>query len=209
MIQNIIRIQYAESTLPESWIFDGGKEENRIPIVFSVFLICTENKKILVDAGCETMPKFDMKNFKTPMHALKEKGFDIADITDVVLTHAHHDHIECVRYFPDAVVHIQQEEYGKGERYLTNNPNVCTFADEAMIDKDVKIVKIGGHSRGSCVVECKTGDTITVLCGDECYSLSNIRNRIPTAKTVCPANSKAFIEKYTQDPYVCLLSHDL
>ena len=30
----MMRIQYAESTLPESWIFEGGKTENRIPIVF-------------------------------------------------------------------------------------------------------------------------------------------------------------------------------
>ena len=30
MIQEIIRIQYAESTLPESWIFDGGEKEKRI-----------------------------------------------------------------------------------------------------------------------------------------------------------------------------------
>lgn len=209
MVKDIMRIQYAESTLPESWVFGGGKEENRVPIVFSVFLVCTQKKKILVDAGCETMPKFDMKNFITPMRALKENGFDIADITDVIITHAHHDHIECVKYFPDAMVHIQQEEYGKGGKYLTHNPHIRTFADEAVVDDGVKVVKIGGHSRGSCVVECKTGDKITVLCGDECYSMSNIQNRIPTAKTVCPENSKAFIEKYTQDPYVCLLCHDL
>lgn len=209
MVERIIRIQYAESTLPESWIFDGGKKEKRIPIVFSVFLICTENKKILVDAGCETMPKFEMKNFKTPMTALKEKGFDAADITDVIITHAHHDHIECVKYFKNAVVHIQEDEYCKGEKYLAGHPCVCTFQNEKKIDEGVKIVKIGGHSCGSSVVECITGDKISVLCGDECYSLYNIRNRIPTATSFSPANSKAFIEKYTQDPYLCLLCHDL
>ncbi|MBP3389369.1 MAG: hypothetical protein J6K98_05780 [Clostridia bacterium] len=67
MVKKLMRIQYAESTLPESRIFEGGKSETRIPIVFFGFLICTEDKKILVDAGCETMPKFDMKSFITPM----------------------------------------------------------------------------------------------------------------------------------------------
>ncbi len=208
MIQKIIRIPYAESTLPESWIFDGGKKENKIPIIFSVFLICTDTKKILVDAGCETMPGFEMKNFKTPITVLKEKGIDRADITDVVLTHAHHDHIECVTYFKNATVHIQEDEYRMGKKYLAEHPCVCTFTDEALIEEAVKVVKIGGHSCGSSVVECKTESTVLVLCGDECYSLYNIRNRIPTATSYSPANSKAFIEKYTQPPYTCLLCHD-
>ena len=84
MIQNMIRIQYAESTLPESWVFENGKPRKRIPIVFSVFLICTENKKILVDAGCETMPNFDMKNFVTPIMALKENGIDAYRIGEII-----------------------------------------------------------------------------------------------------------------------------
>lgn len=209
MIQEIIRIQYAESTLPESWIFDGGEKEKRIPIVFSVFLICTAQKKILVDAGCETMPGFEMKNFKTPMTVLAEKAVDVSDITDVVITHAHHDHIECVKYFRNAVVHIQEDEYSNGERYLEDHPCVCTFSDEAMIDDGVKVVKVGGHSLGSCVVECTMGEKICVLCGDECYSLRNIREQIPTARSYSPENSKAFIEKYTQGSYECLLCHDL
>ncbi len=209
MIQEIIRIKYAESTLPESWIFNGGEETKRIPIIFSIFLICTEQKKILIDAGCETMPRFVMENFKTPMIALKEKGIDITDITDIVITHAHHDHIECVKYFKNAVVHIQEEEYSKGRKYLTENPFICTFSDEAVIDDCLKIVKVGGHSRGSCVVECTKDDKTYVLCGDECYSLYNITNRIPTARSYSPANSMAFIEKYAKSPYECLLCHDL
>ncbi len=209
MIREIIRIQYAESTLPESSILSGGEKGKKVPIIFSIFLVCTDQKKVLIDAGCETMPGFEMKNFKTPMIALKEKGVDIADITDVIITHAHHDHIECVKYFKNAVVHIQEEEYSIGREYLSENPFVRTFLDEAVIDDCLKIVKIGGHSRGSSVVECKKDDKIYVLCGDECYSFYNIRNKIATATSCSPTNSRAFIEKYAQDPYKCLLCHDL
>ena len=31
MIQDILRIQYAESTIPESWVFTGGEEEKKVP----------------------------------------------------------------------------------------------------------------------------------------------------------------------------------
>lgn len=209
MIQEIIRIQYAESTLPESWVFNGGEKGKKVPIIFSIFLICTEHKKVLIDAGCETMPGFEMKNFKTPMAVLKEMGIDITDITDVIITHAHHDHIECVKYFQNAVVHIQEEEYNEGRTYLSDNPFVCTFSDGAVIDDCLKIVKIGGHSRGSSVVECKKDNKIYVLCGDECYTAYNIKNRISTASSYSPANSSAFIKKYAQNAYECLLCHDL
>ena len=209
MIQEIVRIQYAESTIPESWVFKDGEKENKIPIVFSIFLVRTEHKNILIDPGCDALPGFEMKNFKTPLAILNEKDIDISDITDVIITHAHRDHIECVKYFKNAVVHIQEDEYNKGKKYLSENPFICTFSNEAVIDDCLKVVKVGGHSIGSCVVECKKDDKVYVICGDECYSSYNIRNKIPSANSFSPENSKAFIKKYTQDIYECLLCHDL
>ena len=64
MEKKLFRITYANSTLPESYVFDGGKEDKRIPIIFSIFLIEINGRKILVDAGCDTMPGFEMQNFK-------------------------------------------------------------------------------------------------------------------------------------------------
>lgn len=57
------------------------------------------------------MPGFEMQNFKSPVLALEEKGVQAKDITDVILTHAHHDHIEAVRYFENALIHIEREAY--------------------------------------------------------------------------------------------------
>lgn len=209
MIKDIVRIQYAETALSENWVFKDGSEDKKIPIIFSSFLICTDNRKILVDAGCETMSGFDMKNFKTPITALKEAGIEISDITDVIITHAHHDHIECAKYFKNATLYIQQDEYVKGKEYLMENQTIFTFLDEKWIDEDIKIVKIGGHTCGSSIVECKIKDKIYVICGDECYTSYNLKNKIPTGKSYSPQNSRFFIEKYSKSPYVCLLSHEL
>ena len=59
----IQKVQYANSTLRGDWVFLGEKREPELPIIFCVYLITTDSKKILVDAGCETMPGFDMKYF--------------------------------------------------------------------------------------------------------------------------------------------------
>ena len=96
---DIIPIDYGKSLLPESWIFENGAENKFRPIVFRVYLIRTENRLILVDAGCETMPGFDMKDFIGPIKALRNIGISLEEITDLIITHAHHDHIECAKYF--------------------------------------------------------------------------------------------------------------
>ena len=63
MEKKLHRITYANSTLPESYVFDGGREDKQIPIIFSVFLLRINGRNILVDAGCDTMPGFEMQNF--------------------------------------------------------------------------------------------------------------------------------------------------
>ena len=98
----IIPIEYGKSVLSEREIFQGGVEDKFRPIVFMIYLIKTENRLILADAGCETMPGFDMRDFIGPIKALEKTGIKPEDITDVIITHSHHDHIECVKYFKNA-----------------------------------------------------------------------------------------------------------
>lgn len=204
----IYRIQYGETTLPESMVFPGGKADRQIPIILSFFLVETADRRILVDVGCDTMPGFTLKNFQKPVVALEKMGVVSSDITDIILTHAHHDHIDAVRYFPDASIHIHADELAKAAKYLPEGARLHIFREDFSLDEQIRVVKIGGHSAGSCVVEIDEGDHVTVLCGDECYSSCNLTGRIPTATSCVPENSKAFIEKYTQPPYRPLLCHD-
>lgn len=64
-----------------------------------IYLMKTQNRLILADAGYETMPGFDMRDFIGPVKAFEKTGIKPEDITDVIITHAHHDHIECVSKF--------------------------------------------------------------------------------------------------------------
>jgi hypothetical protein len=62
----IYRLVYAKSVLPESSIFINGNKEKFIPITFSIYLVEIEKQKILIDAGCDTMPWFVMEKFYSP-----------------------------------------------------------------------------------------------------------------------------------------------
>lgn len=210
MIRSLTAFKYAESTIPESWVFVGGDESIRVPISFTVYLIETDERKILVDAGCDTMPGFDMKHFESPTVILERAGIAPLDITDVIATHSHHDHIEAVHHFKNATVHIQALEYEisqKKHKYIPDNFRLNIFEDECTIE-GVTVKRISGHSMGSCIVEFSHGGKNYVISGDECYSRRCLTDKIPTGSSKNPENSRAFVESYSDPRYTVLLCHD-
>lgn len=204
----IIPVVYGKSVLGEDQIFKGGDSKKVQPIDFKVFVLKTDKKTILVDGGCDTMPGFEMKDFIGPVAALEKIGIKPDDITDVIITHSHHDHIEGVSHFKDAAVYIQKDEFEDGKGYLLQNKNVITFDETFEVCKGVKIIKIGGHSKGSCIAEIKTDGKIYIICGDECYKRECITKGIPTGASYCPEKSLEFIKKYSLPKYNLLLCHD-
>ena len=204
----IIPLKYGESVLPEKMIFINGEDNKVRDIVFKVYLIKADRKLILVDAGCETMPGFVMRNFIGPVKALESINISPEEIADVVITHSHHDHIECVKYFKNATIHIEKDEYEKGKKYIPDDFRLNIFSDEFNVCENVNVIKIGGHSRGSCIVEIKTDDKIHVITGDECYLRECLDKKIPTGSSFDKEKSRKFIEKYSDDKYTVLLCHD-
>ena len=196
-ILRIVPLIYAESVLGEDKVFAGDSREVKLPISFTIYLLETKERRILVDAGCETMPGFDMRNFISPVEALRRIGLDAGDITDVIITHSHHDHMEALHRFPNAVVHIQQDELEKGRKFVPQAMNVQPFEREALVDDSVRVVRIGGHSIGSCVAEFTLNGERCVICGDEVYSSECFRRGIPTGASCNPAQSQAFLKEYT------------
>lgn len=205
----ITDIIYGKSVLSESMIFQNGAEDKFRPILFKIFLIETDAKKILVDAGCETMPGFEMKDFCGPVRALEKLGVSAGEITDVVITHAHHDHAECVSRFKNARVYIQKDEYPCAKQYIPDTMQVITFDDEYELCPDILIKKIGGHSVGSCVVIADYDNKKTVFAGDECYMRECLDKKIPTGASCCPEKSKYFIDEFAKPQYDVRLCHDI
>ena len=189
-------IKYADSTLRESLAFLGGSAEKEIPITFAVYLLKADGRNILVDAGCDNMPGFVMRNFFSPAFLLRQLDVTADEIDDVIITHAHHDHIEAIDHFKNATVHITKPELERAGRYPLKNTKV--IEEDFYIADKVKIVRIGGHSIGSVIVEIETENGTAILCGDECYTNENIEKKIPTGTTENAEKSREFVEKYSR-----------
>ena len=206
---NITRVIFGRTTLSERYVFRNGDPSVRRPIVLSVFLIDTGDRRILVDAGCDTMPGFDVEDFIGPERALEMIGVSALDITDLVLTHSHHDHTESTHLYKNATVYVHRDEYPESCRFIPDGMRVELFTDEAVICDGVRAVWSGGHSLGSSVVEIDCGDETVVIVGDECYSHECFTRQIPTGSAVAPLRAESFIKKYSSPEYRVLITHEI
>ena len=197
-------LKYADSVFGEEYIFKGGLKGRLLPITFCFYLIQTESKNILVDVGCNECGGFVFENFIPPVKLLENCGLKCSDITDIIITHSHYDHIACIGEFSGATVYIQKDEYSNGKKYIPETFKVVLFDEEYSLTDDIKVKKIGGHSVGSSIVLIKN----YVICGDECYVKKCLTDKISTGATCNLQKSLWFVNEYGKEEYIPLLFHD-
>jgi glyoxylase-like metal-dependent hydrolase (beta-lactamase superfamily II) len=116
---SIQAIRYASSPdVPVSELVVGGPKDEKVEIAMVVWLIRGGGHTILFDSGFhrDTFVKdFPMKDYLRPDKAVETAGVKPEEVTDVVISHAHWDHMGGIDLFPKANVWIQKEEY----RYYT------------------------------------------------------------------------------------------
>lgn len=102
-------------------------ELNRIQLSLRVMLIQTTHRNILVDTGIGDYhgPKFDGRfgvlGEKNPLVEILKKEFNLkpSDITDLIVTHLHFDHVgglgqnsgDHSAIFPNATLHLHRQHY--------------------------------------------------------------------------------------------------
>lgn len=204
----LVAFQYGRSEINEAMVFENGDKNIKYPISLLFFLLKTDNKKILVDTGCDGMKAFPTFDLVSPVLLLEEYGVNRDDITDIILTHTHGDHIGGVKYYKNADIYVHNSEISA--KPLTNKPNkIIAFDDECKINDNITVKHIGGHCSGSSIVTINYNEEIYVLCGDECYSRDNLTKKIPTGSSINLKQSSFFVNEYSKDVYKTVLFHDL
>jgi glyoxylase-like metal-dependent hydrolase (beta-lactamase superfamily II) len=114
----VYALKYAElKTLsPTSGWTLGAPVKDSTKIVFMIWLIKGDNgKNILVDAGCAgDLPNavdFGLVHYLRPDSILLQLGIKAEDITDIIISHPHWDHIDGITFFPKANIWIQKDDY--------------------------------------------------------------------------------------------------
>lgn len=114
-------IRYADS--PNDSVSDlvmGAPKDEKIDTIFAVWLIRGGGRNILFDSGFHRerwFKEWNITNYVRPDEAVKLAGVPPDQVTDIVISHSHWDHLGGIDLFPKAVVWIQQEEF----RYYTGD----------------------------------------------------------------------------------------
>ena len=198
-----LRFASVEHPFPLSALVLDATDKDSVNGIFMLWLIRTSTgKNILVDAGflsdVEEAKDFDLKNYIRPDSILTRVGLQAQDITDVILTHPHWDHIDGVRLFPNAQVWIQKEDYyyfvgaawqneddhgGFNKRDVRKLLDLNLAGKLTLIDGDDKeiipgiIVYTGSrHTFNSQYVLVKSGSDKIILASDNVYCYYNLEH---------------------------------
>ena len=114
----VYALRFASMAYPSpisDWV-DKGPHNDSVQINFMIWLIKGDHgRNILVDAGfLKDIPEakaFDIAHYVRPDSTLTKLGLQPGDITDIILSHPHWDHIDGIGLFPNAHIWIQKEDF--------------------------------------------------------------------------------------------------
>jgi glyoxylase-like metal-dependent hydrolase (beta-lactamase superfamily II) len=144
----------------------GGPKDEKIDLACVVWLIRGGGRTILFDSGFHRdtfLKEFPDKDYLRPDEAVKQAGVAPDAVTDIVISHAHWDHMGGIDLFPKAIVWIQKDEY----RYYTMDA-WQPGGDHGGIDPEdvAALVKLNTQGR----VHLIDGDNVEIFPGIRAYT---------------------------------------
>ena len=215
----------------------GAERGRTLDVPVMVWLLRGSNgRQVLVDSGFHRRKFLDQwkpRDFRTPAAAVEAAGVKPDAITDIIISHAHWDHVGGVDLFPKATVWIQREEYRyyTGEAWFArgthggvdaedmqalleiNTEGRLRFVegDDQEIMPGIRCYTGGKHTFASQYVSAATAAGTVVLTSDNVYLYENLEKRAAIAQTLDAAsNLKAQdrIRALASDPRLIVPGHD-
>ena len=223
---SIQAIRYATSPgFPVGALVIGAPKEEKTDIAMVIWLIRGGGRNILFDSGFHReswFKSFTMNDYVRPDEAVKLAGVKPEDITDIVISHAHWDHMGGIDLFPKATVWIQKKEfeYYTGEAWQPGGKHGGIDADDikelVQRSKDGRLRLVDGddveiipgiraytgarHTYASQYIRVD-GNPPFVLASDNCYLYRNLAEHKASA-TFSEADQPANIRN--QDRMIAL-----
>jgi len=212
-----------------------GAGEERVDNAWLFFAALSDTRRVLIDTGCGDYHPKEPEHalgFVEPAGLLSEVRVEPAQITDVIATHMHFDHIGDVLRYDRATVYVQREALEHARSLVgPERPHVqaVRLVDvEAMeeIDRQGRLMVLegdyevapglsvrlsGGHAAGLQHVVVETQQGRFVLASDDAYLYENVEREVPPgfcrdfART---ARSLKEMKALVEDPVRVIPGHD-
>jgi glyoxylase-like metal-dependent hydrolase (beta-lactamase superfamily II) len=220
---------------PVAGLVAGADTSRRMDIAMTVWLLKgSDGRNVLVDAGFhreDLVRRWKPVDFVLPSEAVARAGVQANDVSDVIISHVHWDHLDGIDLFPKARVWIQREEF---DHYLDSTGAVKDRTIDAgdakllaqiardgrlmLIDGDSKeiipgiTVYTGGkHTFASQFAGVHTTFGTVVVASDNVYLYENLAKHAPIAQTLDAASNlraQARMLTIASDPRFIVPGHD-
>ena len=187
-------------SVPVSELALGAPKKDTMNMYFMYWLVKGNGKNILVDAGFLN----DLDIFKVlkttfyirPDSVLLELNIKSDEITDIILTHPHWDHVDGISLFPKAHIWIQKEDYnyfvgeawqkdGRHNGFYKRDVDTLVSLNLAgkltLVDGDdkeifpgIKVYTGSRHTFNSQFVQVQTGGDKVILASDNIWIYYNL-----------------------------------
>jgi glyoxylase-like metal-dependent hydrolase (beta-lactamase superfamily II) len=205
-----------------SGLVAGADTARRADIALMIWLIKQpDGRNVLVDAGFyreKFMTRWKPADYRKPSEAVRAAGLRPEQVTDIIVSHVHWDHLDGADLFPNARLWIQREEYAhhvdSAGRPLDRTIDSLDAAMLSrlqragrvrLVDGDaqevlpgITVYTGGKHTFASQYAAVRTEDGVVVLASDNAYMYENLATRTPIAQTLDSASNRRAQERMFQ-----------
>jgi len=230
----VYAIRFASIPFRVAGLVAGADTSRRLDIAMMVWLLKGPNgRNVLVDAGFYRdafLTRWRPEDFVKPSDAVA-KLVKPEDITDIIISHVHWDHLDGADLFPKARIWIQREEF---DHHLDVTGVVRNRAVDsvdakmlAQIGRDGRVSKVDGddkeiipgirvytggkHTFASQFVGVNTAAGTVVIASDNAYLYENLAKKVAIAQTLDAASNlraQARMATLAADPRLIVPGHD-
>jgi glyoxylase-like metal-dependent hydrolase (beta-lactamase superfamily II) len=201
----VIALKYATRPAHRAANFIGGDaHDGPMPLAYYIWVIRDKASPsganlFVVDTGfdMDMAVKRGRTLLRTPMEALRLLGIGVDELSDIVITHLHNDHVGTFSEYPNARFHLQDAEM----QFATGRHMCCEvfnrayepdhvaglvrlvyqgrveFHDgDAQIAPGISLHRLGGHTAGLQVVRVHTARGWVVLASDASHFYEHFEN---------------------------------
>jgi glyoxylase-like metal-dependent hydrolase (beta-lactamase superfamily II) len=200
---------------PVAGLVAGAEKTRTLDIPVMVWLLKgADGRNVLVDSGFyrqKFIDRWKPREFRSPADAVRAAGVAPEAVTDIVITHAHWDHVDGADLFPKATIWIQREEYeyylGEAWHARTTHGGVdeedmaallrintqgrlkFVEGDDQEIIPGIRCYTGGRHTHASQYVKALVEGGTAVFASDNIYLYENIEKRAAIAQTLDAASN--------------------
>ena len=185
----------------------GADSSRRLDIALMVWVIRGAERTVLMDAGFyrdKFIARWRPVDYVRPSAAIERLGIRAGDVTDIIVSHVHWDHLDGADLFPNARIWIQRAEYehhidstGRPRRSTIDSLDAQMLFDlrragrVQLVDGDsvevlpgIRAFTGGKHTFASQFATVATASGTVVLASDNAYLYENFDRRRPIAQTL-------------------------